>query len=119
MQITEQAILCTGKGEIQSTSTHSMTFLDTLLLSPSNQWLAQYMHTSNEQNIILDITNGTTLVACDGSFQHSHAIAAIIIENGDGRSCITTTVITPGGPKDMSAYRGELSGLYALIAIIN
>ena len=77
------------------------------------------MYTINEQNIIPDIINGITLIICDGSFQQSHATATVIIENGDGKSCITTTVITPGGPKDMSAYRGELSGLYASIAIIN
>jgi hypothetical protein len=37
VQITEQAILCTGKGEIKSTSTHSITtFIDALLHSPTN-----------------------------------------------------------------------------------
>jgi hypothetical protein len=39
VQITEQAIICTGKGEIKTLSNHRSTFLETLQLSPTDRWL--------------------------------------------------------------------------------
>ncbi len=54
-----------------------------------------------------------------GSCSSSNTTVVIIIENADGSRWIMTKVVAPGGPSEMSAYRGELAGLYASIAVVN
>jgi hypothetical protein len=70
------------------------------------------------KNIYDFIKGGYPLVAVsDGSFKQGHGTAAWIIYFSDTCSCVGRVVV-PGTPEDHSAYRSELTGLYAIAASI-
>jgi hypothetical protein len=68
---------------------------------------------------IQGLLRGTAIAVSDGSFQDSYATAAVIIVGHSSSNCLINTVIAPGGAKDMSAYRAELTGIYSTIQLIN
>jgi len=75
--------------------------------------------TGNELDLIEAIRNGSAIAVSNGSYSNSYATAGLIITGHDLQTRLTSRVIAPGGPKDMSAYRGELTGILATIQLVS
>ena len=70
-------------------------------------------------DIIVCLRNGTAIGVSDGSFKEEFGTASWVLENADGTQRIQGLLITPGFHSDQSAYRSEISGLYAMVTVID
>jgi hypothetical protein len=68
---------------------------------------------------VMAVHQGQSRIVSDGSYIKPFATAACVMED-EGRECfISNKVIAPWGPTEMSAYRGEVTGLLAAVFIIH
>ena len=70
-------------------------------------------------DLVEPLQHGVAVVVSDGSFVHPYATAAFVLEDQDRRVLITNKVVAPGVPGEMSAYRGEITGLLSSIYFLH
>jgi hypothetical protein len=96
-----------------------LTFSQTLDQLPSSAlWaIKEYFSPSDICSILIAaLTNGTTHAISDGSFKDKFGTSAFTIVDDHISSIIGLNVV-PGHPEDQSAYRSELTGLYAIVLV--
>jgi hypothetical protein len=88
---------------------------------PAQAWVFDTVQVNGSiESIAQAIRSGTCSCITDGSYKDHHGTAAwkiISLEHPD--HSIEGQVVTPGHPYQQEAYRSELSGLYASVAVIN
>jgi hypothetical protein len=97
------------------------SFHDFLASMPAQAWVFDNVQLKGSiEAIVQAIRSGTCSCITDGSYKDHHGTAAwkiIDLDNLD--HSIEGQVVTPGHPYQQEAYRSELSGLYASVAVIN
>jgi hypothetical protein len=63
--------------------------------------------------------SASVIAVSNGSFKETYGTAAWTIGTEDQCDIISGKAICPGGAQDQSAYRSELTGLYAILAVVN
>ena len=71
--------------------------------------------TTKIDDIVNCIREGTAVGVSDGSFKEEYGTAAWVLENKTGTQRIMGHLVSPGFNSDQSAYRSEISGLYAMV----
>ncbi len=61
------------------------------------------------------LQQGDVYIISDGSYVAPFVTAAFVLETAKGEVYITNKVIAPGVPTEMSAYRGELTGIFVAL----
>ena len=74
--------------------------------------------TENIDKIVQAIANGSAIGVSDGSFKDEFGTAAWVLEDITAQQRIVGTLITPGFHSDHSAYRSEISGIYAMVTMV-
>lgn len=72
----------------------------------------------NGEIVVQAIINGTALAISDGSFHKDYGTVAWVLEGDSSLGRLGGTAIAPGGAYDQSAYRSELTGVYAIIMTV-
>jgi hypothetical protein len=97
------------------------SFWEYLASESTNAWVFERIQTQGSlESIVQSIRTGTCSCVTDGSYKDHHGTAAwkiIDLEKPD--HCVEGQLVSPGSPSQQDAYRSELSGLYASIAVIN
>jgi len=84
------------------------------------EWCSEFISIKGDLPLLIDaLLNDKVSIVSDGSYIPSFATAAFVMEDLDQRCMIKNKVIAPGGPKEMSAYRAEVTGLLTSIYIVN
>jgi hypothetical protein len=65
------------------------------------------------------IVQGDAIVVSDGSYQDTYGTASWVLEGVDSKGCLVGNVIVPGNKRDQSAYRSELTGIYAILLMVS
>eukprot|EP00957_Ditylum_brightwellii_P132880 10133269-Ditylum_brightwellii.AAC.2 len=74
----------------------------------------------NDKYVAEAIGKGEAIAVSDGSFKNNRSTVACIIEGKiPGLNSVSTTATTPGNLSVHDPYRGELTGIYATVAIVN
>lgn len=89
------------------------------LTSTENWWFENLQWENDGADIVAGIRHYLMRAVSDGLYQDSFATAAVIIEGEASSIRPVNTVIAPGGGKDMSAYRAELTGIYTLQWVVS
>ena len=75
------------------------------------------------ENLVSDIRQGTAIGVSDGSYKEDFGTAAWQVEGAmtsqADKTAIRGQLVVPGDPRDQSAYRSELSGLYGIVTMVN
>jgi hypothetical protein len=115
------SLICSGFGQIQPNPTSPETFDDYLSnLDKDRQWCVEFLRLTKGtwEDVISSLQAGTLYVISVGSFVASYLTGAFIMEDHSNTCQVQNCVIAPGRATDMSAYRGELSGIYASVFLI-
>jgi hypothetical protein len=112
-------IVCTGSDSfLLPVASPPASFTEFLL-----EWCTQHLVVDNEgKDLALEIRSGisgTVMAVSDGSYKDSYGTAAWTIGTEDMPHIIAGKAICPGGADDHSSYRSKLTGLYAILAIVN
>jgi len=113
-------IICTGMGKVQHDISPSIDDFQKFVHAahPHNAWCTENVEIANVGALINTIQIGKIRVVSNGSYKDSYATAAVIIKDHD-RTCYMKSVgIAPRGPQVMSAYRGELTGIYLTMFLL-
>ena len=88
-------------------------------LPPSKRWCLQEVTFSDDQGreLAQAIQQGKAIAVSDGSFKDSFGTAGWTLRGCDDSIYITGALVTPGDPQYQSAYRSEISGIYAILTI--
>ena len=71
----------------------------------------------SEQALLLSLVSGTLRIISDGSYKDGIGTAATQLVTPDGKHVLWVLTRVPGRRKDQSAYRSELTGIYAGIQV--
>ena len=86
------------------------------------KWLFQASQRSSSiANLLIDIQNGTAIGVSDGSYgiqNTTTTTAAWIVQSADGAEFISGVAVPPFNEDCKGAYRGEITGLLAIIHIV-
>lgn len=83
------------------------------------RWAIERLHITDEGLTIADAIRSSCCIAVsDGSFFPGIGTAAFTVQGHTARGMIDGECITPGYAEDQSAYRSEVSGLYAISVVV-
>ena len=83
------------------------------------EWIFDNVEMPDQIDMIVnDIISGNAIGVSDGSFKDEFGTAAWVIEDSTGKQSIIGRLVTPGFPSNHSAYRSEISGVYAMVAMV-
>jgi hypothetical protein len=80
--------------------------------------LPTFKCSDTSQNIATEIRKGTACTLSNGSFMETFTAAAILIEGDISGVSMNNTVLALGAATDMSAYQGEMVGIYATTQLV-
>jgi len=117
-------IVCTGTAEIMPQRLREYTSFTKFLQEQQDlHWCTKNCFIVNEgRNLVEAIISGlqgNIMAISDGSYKDSLGTAAWTIGTEEEESLLSGTVVCPGAESDQSSYRSELTGLYAILAIID
>ena len=83
------------------------------------RWAVEnFLSTDNGKYVADAIVNGTCIAVSDGSFKDNSGTAAWSIWGESDAFSLSGSCVVPGQAQDQSAYRSELSGLYAIAVMV-
>eukprot|EP00957_Ditylum_brightwellii_P181177 13800561-Ditylum_brightwellii.AAC.1 len=103
-------------------SQQDLSFEERMLYGPADRrWVTRNaVSIDNGKYVVEAIGKGEAIAVSDGSFKNNHSAAACIIEDKiPGLNSVSATAITPGNLSVHDPYRGELTGIYATVVIVN
>ena len=113
---------CTGYADTQEEAEHHQprTLRERVeQYPPKSRWsIAEYQVMGDGEHIAPAIMQGIAVAVSDGFFKEGFATSAWIIQGRDVTSQVQGQNVVPGTPEGQHAYRGELSGLYVLVCIV-
>jgi hypothetical protein len=92
-------------------------FLTSLANRPGYWCLKSVQLPEDCSSFALDICTGRVIAVSDGSFSNSYGTAAWVLQ-GPASRCIGQ-VVCPGSASDQNSYRSEVSGLLAILTIVD
>ena len=114
-------IILTGYSEVIKTDHEKVSlaeFVKTSLHVDARWAVQNFLSTDGGQYVAEAIENGTCIAVSDGSFKEQFGTASWSIQGPTEVHQLSGSCIVPGHAKDQSAYRSELSGLYAIIIMV-
>jgi hypothetical protein len=117
-------LICTGYGYLSIPSTPKFFLFHEFLFHQAREtqmeWCVESIVIQGPiEAFVVALQQGQSRIVSSGSYIKPFATAACVMED-KGRECfISNKMIAPGGPTEMSAYRGEVTGLLAVVFIIH
>lgn len=117
-------LVCTGCARIVRQIISAPQTFDKYLKSiPTLSWCVSSINMLEDGKPLIEvITSGLTaniLAVSDGSFKDNYGAAAWTIGTLELHDILHGKVVCPGAAKDQSAYRSELTGLYAMMTVLH
>ena len=122
IEIDGSVIVLTGFGKMleqeEATTPHDFEEYCKQKLPDSARWAVPHLETMDSINIAEAIINNSAIAVSDGSFKQQHGTASWILQGNDDYGEMCDQCVVPGHPDDQSAYRSELTGLYAMLIAV-
>jgi hypothetical protein len=69
--------------------------------------------------LALAIIQGDAIAVSDGSYQDTYGTASWVLEGANSTGRLLGDVVVPGNERDQSAYRSELTKIYAILLTVS
>jgi hypothetical protein len=115
-------IICTGHSPILSRpAPQARSFSDFLMQSKEDEkWCLACLTFEDDGAILaLAISQGDAIAVSDGSYQDTYGTASWVLEGTNSTGRILGDVVVPGNEHDQTAYRSELTGIYAILLTVS
>jgi len=84
------------------------------------EWCTEFVNIIGQVDLLIKaLQQGQVYIVSDGSYVQPFATAAFVMENETRECRVTNRIIAPGSGEEMSAYRGEVSGILASLFFVN
>jgi hypothetical protein len=117
--------ICSGFDDILMNQTNqpstNQSFFDHLMnLPPHDRWFMEHLDMIDQGVTIAQAQrNREAIAVSDGSFKNEYGTATWVIEGDSSYGRLCGKVIAPGGSRDHSPYRSELTGIYSILIMVN
>jgi hypothetical protein len=117
-------LVCLGYGRISIPNTlvfpSFLEYLHHQAREKQMEWCTEFVSIIGQVDTLIEaLQQGQVHIVSDGSFVQPFAMAAFVMENETRECCVTNRIIVPGSGEEMSAYRGEVSGILASLFFVN
>jgi hypothetical protein len=84
------------------------------------EWCIEFVNIIGQVDILIEaLKQGQVYIVSGGSYVQPFATVAFVMENKTKECRVTNRIIAPGSKEEMSAYRGEVSGILASLFFVN
>lgn len=105
---------------LRSDRKHYSSFLDILASSPPEEkWCLEWLDIVNDGCCLATaLRQDVAMVVSDCSYRETNGTVAFVLGGEYSVGCIVGTIIVPGNAHNHSAYRSELTGIYAMMIMV-